>query len=101
MTRSRTNTALLLLLLAAVSALQTSGAITNVSADNTLTIQLTRASLSTDPLSGSGTVQINLNTGQLTVELNQATPDSVYASLFVSPPPSATLQLGSRHGLRR
>ncbi len=94
-TRSRNNTALLLLLLAAVSALQTSGAITNVSADNTLTIQLTRASLSTDPLSGSGTVQINLNTGQLTVELNQATPDSVYTSLFVSPSPSTTLLLGS------
>jgi len=34
-TRSRTNTALLLLLIAALSALQTSGVITNVSADNT------------------------------------------------------------------
>ncbi len=94
-TRSRTNTALLLLLLTAVSALQTSGTITNVSADSTLTIQLTRAAVSTDPPSASGTVQINLNTGQLSVELNQATADSTYTSIFVSSPPSAILQLGS------
>ncbi len=94
-TRSRTNTAILLLLLATLTSLQTGAMIANAYADNTLTIQLTRTTLSTDPLSASGTVQINLNTGQLTVQLNQATPGSAYTAIFVSPPPSATLQLGS------
>lgn len=94
-THSRANKAILLLLLTGLSAIQTGAMIMNAYADNTLTIQLTRATASTDPTSASGTIQINLNTGQLTVQLNQATPGSDYMAIFVSPPPSATLQLGS------
>ena len=92
--RMRTLTALLLFMVG-ISALQATGALpTPVSADNTLTIQLVRTVASTDPSSASGSVQINLNTGQLTIDLNQATPQATYTATLLTPSTSSTLQLG-------
>jgi hypothetical protein len=65
-----------------------------VSADNTLTIQLARTASSTEPSSASGSIQINLNTGQLTINLNQATPQVTYTATLLTPSTSSTLQLG-------
>jgi hypothetical protein len=79
-----------------VSATQATGTLTTiVAADNTLTIQLARANLSTEPLQAAGTVQINLNSGQLTLQIVNATPNAAYAATFLASSPSATLQLGS------
>ena len=92
--RSRTLIALLLSIVAASSAAQTAGVMPRlVSAENTLTLQLFRAPTSTEPSSATGTVQVNLQSGQVRIELKQATPSSDYIALFAT---SATnIQLGT------
>jgi len=92
--RSRTLIALLLSIVAAISAAQTAGVMPRlVSAENTLTLQLFRAPTSTEPSSATGTVQVNLQSGQVRIELKQATPSSDYIALFAT---SATnIQLGT------
>ena len=94
LTRPQTRMAVLLLV-AALSGLQVNGIVTSlVAADSTLTIQLVRAPTSTEPIQAAGTAQINLNTGQVNVQLTQATPNTVYEAAFLASSASATLQLG-------
>ena len=89
--RSRTAIALMLSLIAALSAAQAVGIMPNqVSADST-SIQLTRALSSTEPLTASGTVEVNDN-GQVNIQLHQATPSSTYQAIFASN--SGNIQLG-------
>jgi hypothetical protein len=83
--------------MAAVSALQAGGiAPTLVSADNSnsIIIELLRAPTGSESVFASGKVDINLQTGNIHLELHQATADSVYALIFVSGSPSANLQVG-------
>ncbi|HUK50911.1 MAG TPA: MG2 domain-containing protein [Terriglobales bacterium] len=94
--RPRKAIATLLCVIAALSAIQTLGVIPSlVFAENTLTVQLNRLALSSDPLSGSGKVLINLDDGQTKVELHNATPNATYAIIFVSTSVTSTLQLTS------
>jgi hypothetical protein len=94
--RPHTGVAALLCFITALSAMQTLGAIpTLVFADNTLTIQLNRATASTEPVSASGRVLINLDNGQTKVELHNATPNATYALIFVSTSITSTVQVGS------
>ncbi len=92
--RARSAIAILLCAIAALSAAQASGIVPGfVSADNTITVDLLRAATSTESLSASGMVKINLDNGQVRVELDKATPVSVYTALFVSS--SASVQVGT------
>jgi hypothetical protein len=88
--------ATLLCLIAALSAIQTIGLTPAfVSADNELTIQLTRAPVSTEPLSANGSALVNLDNGQTKVELHHATPNVAYIAMFVSNSANSTLQVGN------
>ena len=90
---SRIGPAVLLCLIAALSAVQTFGAIPSlVSATNTMTIQLMRAPASTEPSSASGSISVNLDNGQTVVELHHATPNATFTALFVS---NSTLQVAT------
>jgi hypothetical protein len=94
--RPHTGTAALLCFIATISAMQTLGAIpTQVFADNTLTIQLNRTTLSTEPASASGRVLISLDNGQTKVELHNATPNTTYSVIFALTSVTSTLQVGS------
>jgi hypothetical protein len=94
-TRGRTALALALSIIAAISALQTGGVVPNiVSADNTITIQLLRAPTANESVFANGKMKLNLQTGNVQVELHQATANSVYALVFVSGSPSANVQVG-------
>lgn len=91
--RGKRAISLMLCVVAALSAAQTSGMMSRfVSADNTITIQLLRAATSTESLSAIGTAEINPDNGHLKLELHHATSDSIYTALFVST--SANLQVG-------
>ena len=85
----------LLLLMVGMSAIQATGSFTFVSADTTITVQLTRSVLSTDLTSGTGTIIIDVNTGQLTIQLNNANPNATYAATFLNTSASSPLQLGA------
>ena len=92
----RTGIATLLCFMAALSATQLIGVMpTPVSADDTLTIQLTHATPSTEPLTGSGTVLINLDSGQTKIALHHATPNATYAIVFLSTSVTSTVQIGN------
>jgi hypothetical protein len=54
-----------------------------VAADGDLTLSLTRAPTSTEPLIATGTVEIHAN-GQVNVHISHATPNSAYDVLIVS-----------------
>jgi hypothetical protein len=83
--RSHNLIALMLSFVVAVSVVQTAGlSPTSVSADNILTLPLTRASNSTESIFASGEVDINLDSGHLTIQLKQATPNAVYQAIFVA-----------------
>lgn len=83
--RTRTGTALLLTVMALLSLSQGWGiAPSFVSADNSITIQALRTATSTESQSASAQAVVNLETGQIRVELHQATALSVYTVLFVS-----------------
>ncbi len=94
----RTRSAIVILLCAiAASSLIQIGAMlpAAVSAENTISIQLPRAPGSTEQLSANGAVQVDLDSGKVTVELHQAMPESVYTVLFVSAPTSANVQVAN------
>jgi hypothetical protein len=84
----------MLSLIAALSLAQASGVVPQpVAADNTIVVQIPRAVTSTESFSASATAEIDLDNGQITVKLQQATPLSVYAVLLVSE--SLNLQIGN------
>jgi len=88
--------AILLCTLAAFEAAQAIGVgPVVVSADNTLSIDLLRAPTSTEPLAANGRVRLNLDNGQVTVELHQATPESNYTVLFVNASATASVQVAT------
>lgn len=92
--RSRTLVALLLALTTAFSAAQTTGIMPRlVSAENTLSLQFLQAPTSTESSSASGTVEVNLQSGHMKIELKQATPNSAYVTLFATS--SIKIQLGT------
>src|SRR3972149_5339149 len=92
--RSRTLIALLLSIVAAISAAQTAGVMPRlVSAENTLTLQLFRAPTSIEPSSATGTGQVNLQSGQVKIELKQATPSPDYTPRCATS--ATTSQLGT------
>jgi hypothetical protein len=95
--RSRPSRLAMLLCAVAVFALfQANGTVpVNVSADNTLSIDLLRAPSSTQPLTAEGQVQVNLADGKVTVELRQATPGSNYTAVFVSSSTSINLEFAT------
>lgn len=82
---SRNLIALMLSIIVAISAVQTAEIMPkSVSADNTLSIQLLRAPTSTESISASGDVKVDLESGQLRIELKQASSSSVYQAIFVA-----------------
>ncbi len=86
--------ALMLSLIVAVSIVQTAGIIPkSVSADNTFSLQLTRAPTSTESIFASGEVEVDLDSGHIAIQLKQATPSSVYRAVFVTS--TNTIQLGN------
>jgi len=86
--------ALVLSFIVAASIVQTAGIIPkSVSADNTFSLQLTRAPTSTESIFASGEVEVDLDSGHLTIQLKQATPNSVYQAVFVTS--TNSLQLGN------
>ncbi|MGA8857097.1 MAG: MG2 domain-containing protein [Candidatus Bathyarchaeia archaeon] len=88
--------AIFLCTMAAFAAAQASGiGPVVVSADNTLSMDLLRAPTSTEPLAANGRVRLNLDNGQVAVELHQATPESNYTVLFVSASASASVQVAT------
>jgi hypothetical protein len=92
--RTRRTVALMLCLVAAVSMAQASNVFTKtVSADDNVTVQLLRSNQSSEMLSANGMARINLNNGQVSVEIHHATPLTVYAALFISG--STNIQLGT------
>ncbi len=64
-----------------------------MSADSNLSVQLTPASTSTEPSSAKASLQINLQTGQLELDLKGATVSALYAVVFVTA--ISGLQLGT------
>jgi hypothetical protein len=95
--RTRPSSIAILLCAVAVFALfQVGGSIpVKVSADNTLSIDLLRAPTSTEPLTAEGQVRVDLNNGQVSVELHQATPGSNYTAVFVPAPTSVSAQFAT------
>jgi hypothetical protein len=94
--RFRASIAIFLCTIAAFAAVQASGiGPVIVSADNTLSIDLLRAATSTEPVAANGRVRLNLDNGQVTVVLHQATPESNYTALFVPASASATVQVAT------
>ncbi len=89
--RTRSSIAMLLCAIAAFSLAQASGiGPSSVSADNTISKWPLRAPASTEPLSANGTVQVNEDNGQVTVQLSHALPESNYTVLFASASDSAS-----------
>lgn len=97
--RSRTAIALMLSLIAALSAAQTAGVMPSLVSAHTPSIPLTLAPGSTDPPAASGTVEVD-DSGQLIIQLHQATFNSTYQAVFASG--SGNVQLGNlttdKHG---
>jgi hypothetical protein len=90
--RNRTAIALMLSFIAALSATQAAGIMPSLVSANSTQIPLTRALGSTEPINASGIVEVN-DSGQLNLQLRQATPNSAYQAVFSSP--SGNLQLGA------
>ena len=83
--RSRNLIALMLSVIVSLSVIQSAGMIPKfVSADSTLSLQLLRAPTSTESISASAGVEVNLESGHMTIELNQASSDSVYRAVFAT-----------------
>jgi len=57
-----------------------------------ITLQLNPTPTSSEPQSATGQVRVDLETGQLTLQLESATPLAVYTAVFLSA--SSTLQIG-------
>ena len=92
--RSRNLVTLMLSMILAISIAQTTGIMpSSVSADNKLLIQLARAPTSTEPAFASGNVEIDPQSGRLTIEIRQASPNSDYLALFVAS--GNNIQLGN------
>lgn len=92
--RARNVVPLVLCSIAVLSVMQASGTVPRtVSAANTVSIQLFRSS--TELSSASGVVEVNLDSGQVRVDLHQATPSSVYTAVFVSSPVTSNIQIGT------
>jgi hypothetical protein len=93
---SRNLTALMLSIIVVMSAAQTAGIMPkSVSADNTLSLRLLRAPTSTESIFASGDVKVNIESGQLTIELRQVFPKSVYEAFFVFSTSGTNIQLGN------
>ena len=91
--RGRTAIAFALSLIAAISALQTGGIAPGfVSADNTITLQLLRAPTGHESVFANGNMQINLQNGNIGIQVHQATANSNYLLVFVSG--SGSVQIG-------
>jgi hypothetical protein len=101
-TAGRTALAIVLSIIAAISTIQTRGvAPILVSADNTVTIQLLKAPTANESIFANGNMEINLKTGDVRVELHQATADSTYTLVFVSGSAGPNVQVGvlaTNHG---
>ena len=86
--------ALMLPVIVALAILQTQATAPSlVSADNSISVNLLRAPTSTEPATATGFVQVNQQSGKLTVQIHQASPNSNYSALFVSA--GANMQLGT------
>ena len=93
--RSRTILALILSVITAISAMQAGGVAPSVvSADSTIFIQLLRAPTANESLFANARMQIDLHTGDVQVELHQATANTVYALVFISGSANNSLQIG-------
>lgn len=91
---SRNLIALMLSMIVAISVAQTTGTMPSfVSADNKLLIQLSRAPTSTESVFASGNVEIDPQSGRLTIEIKQASPNSNYLALFAAS--GNNIQLGN------
>lgn len=89
---SHTLMAMVLSIIAAISAAQATGFMPSlVSADNKISIQLLPAPTSTQSAPATGTVEVNLQSGETKIELKNASPGSAYLALFASSASSAQL----------
>lgn len=86
--------AIMLSLVVAVSILQTTATMPNlVSADDSISLELSRAPSSTEPATATGSLEINLQSGKVTIQIHQASPTSTYEALFVNS--GGNIQLGT------
>ena len=91
---SRNVVALTLSAIVAISIAQTMGAVPSfVSANNELFIQLSRAPTNTESVFATGNVEIDLQSGSLTIEIKQASVNSNYLALFAAS--GNNIQLGN------
>jgi hypothetical protein len=82
---SRNLVALILSAIVAISVAQTTGVTPSYAlADNKLLIQLSRTPTSTEPIYASGNVEIDPQSGRLTIAIRQASPNSNYLALFAT-----------------
>jgi len=92
--RSRNLLALMLSMLVAISVAQTIGLTPGfVSADDNIFIQLPRAPTSTESIYANANIEIDTQSGRLTIQIKQATPNSTYLALFVAS--GNNIQLGN------
>jgi hypothetical protein len=92
--RARNALALVLCLVASISIAQSSGLlIRSVAAENTITVQLSIAAASTESLTANGKATVNLDNGNVKIEVHQATPFSLYVAALVSG--GANIELGT------
>ena len=92
--RSRNLLALMLSMIVAISVAQTMGLTPSfVSADDKIFIQLTRTPTSTESTYANANVEIDTQSGGLTIEIKQASPNSTYLALFVAS--GNNIQLGN------
>jgi hypothetical protein len=86
--------ALMLSLIVVISAAQTAGIVPRpVSADNTLSLLLTRSSTSTESASASATVLINLDSGQFSIDVRHASAKDTYQAILITG--TANVKLGN------
>ena len=90
---ARNLVALTLSLIVAVSVVQVGFTPGFVSADNTITLQLSRAPTSNEPISASVNIEVNPSSGQVTIRIHQASPNSTYLAIFANA--GDNIQLGN------
>jgi hypothetical protein len=84
--------ALMLSLIVVISTAQTAGIVPRpVSADNTLSLLLTRSSTSTESASASATVMINLDSGQFRIDVRHASAKDIYQAMLITGTANAKL----------
>lgn len=75
--------ALMLSLVVAISVVQTTATAPSlVSADDSISVKLSRVLSSTEPVAATGTADINPQSGSLTIQIHQGSPASTYLALF-------------------